>query len=406
MKIVDEIRNTPSLPRGAIARNVKELPDLIEEHEHDVRKLEKVLAKYLKNPKNLGPRPMCKPSKKDSSRNADEKVDAIDYLTNRIKKLEEKIRATRETIDKRNAMSYGFASYRSIEEAHNIAYLSRSKHPQGTSVRLAPKPNDIIWKNLPMTPKERRWQKFINNLWITLLTLLWMAPNALIAVFLTNLSNLGKVWKAFDTELNAHPSAWAAVQGILSPAITSLVYYLLPRFFRRLSMRSGDLSKTSRERHVVAKLYNFFVFNNLIVFSLFAAVWSYVAAIIKAKDSNTNVFDAIVQANLLAKVVPALCNVSPFWVTWLLQRNLGAAVDLAQLVNLAWGSILRKFGSPTPREMIELTAPPPFEYASYYNYFLFYSTITLCFGALQPIVLPVTAFYFGIDYFLKKYLLM
>jgi hypothetical protein len=56
--------------------------------------------------------------------------------------------------------------------------------------------------------------------------------------------------------------------------------------------------------------------------------------------------------------------------------------------------------------MIELTAPQAFDYASYYNYFLFYTTVTLCFGIIQPLVLPAAALYFALDVYLKKYLLL
>ena len=62
--------------------------------------------------------------------------------------------------------------------------------------------------------------------------------------------------------------------------------------------------------------------------------------------------------------------------------------------------------SPTPRQTIEWTAPPAMDYAVYYNYFLFYSTVSLCFVTVQPLVIPVTAFYFAVDYWLKKYLLL
>ena len=41
------------------------------------------------------------------------------------------------------------------------------------------------------------------------------------------------------TSLVAHPDVWAAVQGIASPAITSLVYLLLPIIFRRLSVQAA-----------------------------------------------------------------------------------------------------------------------------------------------------------------------
>lgn len=85
---------------------------------------------------------------------------------------------------------------------------------------------------------------------------------------------------------------------------------------------------------------------------------------------------------------------------------IGAAVDLSQLLTLLWRGALRRFSSPTPREMIELTAPQPFDYAGYYNYFLFYATVAICFGPFQPIMLPVAALYFWLDGFWKKYLIL
>lgn len=408
VKVVDSIKQTPSIPQSRISRNVKDLPDLIEEHEKAVRGMESVLVKYLKNPDHLpSQRPKCKTSKKDRSYTGSEKVDAIDYYTQRIKSLEFEIRQVRKSVDQRNAMAYGFASYETLEEAHSVAYAARGKRPDGTLVKLAPKPNDLIWSNMALTPKDRRWKRFVNNLWVALLTVVWIVPNAMIAMFLSNLSNLGRVWKPFQQELFRNPKTWAAVQGIAAPAITSLVYFYLPVIFRRLSIRAGDTSKASREKHVVHKLFAFFVFNNLLVFSLFAAVWSYVAAVIQQQEEGEkDVWAALQKGQILFKIITALCQVSPFWVTWLLQRNLGSAIDLSQLVNLAWGSFARKFMNPTPRQMIEWSAPPPFDYASYYNYFLFYTTIALCFGTLQPVVLPVAAFFFSLDAVLKKYLLL
>ncbi|KAG9972808.1 DUF221 family protein, partial [Aureobasidium melanogenum] len=251
VKIVTEAKDTGSNPRTAIARNVKDLPELIEEHNETVRNLESVLAKYLSNPNKLPPkRPTCSVNKSDQTYRKGQKVDAIEYLTARIKELEMQIKEVRESIDKRNAMSYGFASYESIADAHTVAFKARKKGPQKTSIRLAPRPHDLIWKNLPMTSKQRSWQTFINNLWVAVLTVVWVAPNALIAIFLSNLSNLGLVWPAFKTQLSNHSVGWAIVQGVAAPALTSLFYYFLPTIFRRLSNNAGDLSKTSRERHV------------------------------------------------------------------------------------------------------------------------------------------------------------
>lgn len=406
LRLLDNFGKSAAFPRAAIGRNVKELPDLIEEHEKAVRKLESVLAKYLKNPANIpSARPTMSPSKKYRKTNAVSKVDAIDYLTERIRELEGEIMHVRDSVDKRNPMPYGFASYEKIEDAHTVAFETKKKHPQGTTIRLAPRPNDLIWKNLPLSKNARRWKRFIVNMWISLLTVVWIVPNALIAIFLSNLNNLALVWPAFKVNLERNRSTWSAVQGIASPALMSLVYLILPIIFRRLFIRAGDTTKTSRERHVTTKLYAFFVFNNLIIFSVFSTVWAFIAAVIN-RDGKQSVWDAIRGEEFTVKMMYGLSRVSPFWLTWLLQRNLGAVVDLAQVISLGWIWICRTFMSLTPRQTIEWTAPPPFEYAVYFNYFLFYATVALSFVTLQPLVLPITAFYFAVDYWLKKYLLL
>lgn len=407
MRLTDEVNPTAALPRASVGRNVKGLPKLIKEHDETVRKLESVLAKYLKRPDQLPPnRPTMRPPRNHRGDTVDKMVDAIDYLTDQITRLEEEIRHVRASVDRRDAMPFGFASFDMIEHAHAVAYTARKKHPQGTIISLAPRPHDLIWENLPLSKSARMWKRFMNIIWVTALTVVWIAPNAMIAIFLSNLNNLGLVWPAFQTSLNANPKVWAAVQGIASPAITSLVYLILPIIFRRLAIRAGDVTKTSRERHVLHHLYAFFVFNNLIVFSLFSAAWTFVSTVIDANQHDENVWQALKEGELYSKVISALCNVSPFWVSWLLQRNLGAAIDLVQLVSLFWIWFVRTFMSQTPRQAIERTAPPSFDYASYYNYFLYYATVALCFATLQPIVLPVTAVYFGLDAMLKKYLLM
>ncbi|TWU71777.1 hypothetical protein ED733_003091 [Metarhizium rileyi] len=413
-RIIDSVAPNSSFARTVVARNVKDLPELIEAHDKTVRKLEKVLAKYLKDPQNLpAARPTCKASKKDRSFDtypSGQRLDAIDYLTQRIRDLEVQIKEVRLSVDRRSTQPYGFASYSEIPESHSIAYACRKKKPHGTTVRLAPRPTDIIWHNMHLSSATRSRRRWINNLWIAVLTFLWVAPNAMIAIFLVNLSNLGKVWKGFNTSLESHTAIWGVVQGIASPALTSLVYLVLPMIFRRLSSKAGDQTKTGRERHVLGKLYAFFIFNNLVVFSFFGVLWSFVAGVIKATEGKDGLkkdaWSAIYDSELAQNIVVGFCNNSIFWVTYLLQRQLGAAIDLAQIWPLIVAFFQKKFSSPTPRELIELTAPPPFEYANYYTYFLFYSTVTLCFGTIQPLCLLATAMYFSIDCYLKKYLLL
>ncbi|EXJ87769.1 hypothetical protein A1O1_04696 [Capronia coronata CBS 617.96] len=406
-RITDEVNPTGAAPKTTIGRNVKILPELIEEHEEVVRDLESVLAKYMKHPDRLpARRPMMKAPRKYKGPTTNGKVDSIDYLTDRIRELETKINHIRELVDTRDPMPYGFASWDEIQDAHTVAYMARSKRPQGAKIQLAPRPHELIWDNLKLSRGSRRSKRFMNAVWITVLTIVWMPINAGIAVFLSNLSNLGLVWKGFRDQLEAHHTGWAIVQGIASPAITSLVYLVLPIIFRRLQVRAGDVTKTERERHVLRNLYSFFTFNNLIVFSMFSAIWQYVTIVVQYNREGNDTWTSLREGRFFLVITTSLCQISPFWVTWLLQRNLGAAADLAQLWHLTTVWFARTFLAPTPRQNIEWTAPPAFDYASYYNYFLFYSTVALCYSTLQPIVLVVTALYFTIDAVCKKYLLM
>lgn len=409
-RIIDGVVPNASFARTAIARNVKGLPDLIEQHSSAVRKLEEVLAKYLKHPQALPEkRPTCKPSKKDRNRStypSGQRIDAIDYYTNRIKDLEVEIKAVRAAVDRRSTMPYGFASYSDISEAHSIAYSCRKQKPNGATITLAPQPSNIIWKNMSLSSSLRSRRRFANSIWISGLTLLWVAPNALIAVFLVNLSRLGQVWPSFQTTLEAHPHFWGAVQGVAAPLVTSLFYLVLPMIFRRLAIKGGDQTKTGRDRHVIAKLFAFFLFNNLFVFSLFGVIFVIVTGIVKTTEEKHDAWEAIKNQQIPKAIVNSLCSTSIFWVTYLLQRQLGATIDLAQLWPLFKSAFLRKFSSPTPRELIEMTAPPPFDYAGYYTYFLFYSAVSLCFAGIQPLVLLATALYFCVDVYLKKYLLL
>ena len=80
-------------------------------------------------------------------------------------------------------------------------------------------------------------------------------------------------------------------------------------------------------------------------------------------------------------------------------------LDLAQVFSLIYKTILKKF-NPTPRELIEWTSPLTFDYASYYNYALFYVTIAMSYATIAPLVSPFALLYFTISYGVHKYDMM
>lgn len=126
---------------------------------------------------------------------------------------------------------------------------------------LAPRPSDILWKNLGTPKSMRKTNRIIGNLLFVALTVAWTVPNALIATFVTNLYNLGAFWPAFGAELNRHTKFWAICQGFLGPIVLALFFLLLPTVMRRLTAWSGALTKSEREKSVTHKLY-FFLYDH------------------------------------------------------------------------------------------------------------------------------------------------
>ncbi|KAK9484318.1 hypothetical protein V1527DRAFT_470199 [Lipomyces starkeyi] len=404
--ILMSAKESRKVDQVSIGRNVTGLGSLVAKREKFVLKLETILAKYLKHPDNIPmSRPMCYPDRSDRNPSAG-KVDAIDYLIRRIQDMEAKIVSARKNIDSRKEMPYGFAAYPTITDAHIVARANVSNTVLG-SARLHPAPprEDILWDNIELTRPERLQKQHTGNLLFFILCVSWIVPNAFIGTFLSQISRIGVLWDAFGRYMDRHPSLFSFIQGFISPAVTSAIFLILPVIMRRMSAWQGALTKSHRERNTLHKLYIFFIFNNLFIFTIFGVAWSAVTQLIELSQSGTSlsakeIFNTL---DLGKQVSNSIIGVSSFWVMYIIRVNFGSVLDLIQVSGLIVRSFARKFLAPTPRQMIRWTAPPAFEYAAYYNWLLFYVTIALSFTTIQPLVLLVTAFYFGLDSFLKRY---
>lgn len=406
--LMSTLKVSRPIQNASVGRDVTELAKLIKKHHDSVVALEKVLAKYLKDPEHLpAVRPTMKPFK-DDVKSGRFKIDSIDYLCQRIGSLEKQIEVTRDAIDFNKVLPYGFVSYDSVLDCHTVAQATKQKRRGKLNAVLAPRPVDIIWNNIVLTRVQRTSKQFWGNFFFVLMMVGWIAPNALMGIFLSNLSRIGALWSGFDGFMYNYPVLFAILQGVLSPAVTSLIFLILPAIMRRMSQWQGKVTKHEREMNVTKKLYTFFVFNNLFVFTVFSVVWTMVAKIIEIvkEDEGLSFHEVIDQLQLAQQLSTAILTTSSFWVMYILRVNFGALLDLLQLVSLIWRGFQRRFMSPTPRELMLWTAPQHFNFAAYYNWMLFYTTIGLSFALVQPLVLPVIAFYYMLDVIFKKYSLM
>jgi len=386
-----------------IGRRVGDLPDLIEYHNETVRQFEEVLVRYLKGGKLRAKRPTVRVGGFWGM--GGKKLDAIDFYTAKLKRVEGEIEAMRTKIDLRKAENYGFASMAAVPFAHIVAFKMRNKHAKGTTISLAPNPKDIIWKNMNRTDGEIARRKTIGTLWLILVCFFNTIP-LLIISFLANLDAIRK-WVPFLEDWNkASAQTFSIVSGVLPATVSAIFSFFLPIIMRWLTRFMGALTYSRLDRAVIARYFAFLIISQLILFTLIGVIFSSVKEIILAIGDKS--FQEIV-ANLdtLPDVIHrTYINQASYWLTYFPLRGFLVIFDLAQIINLLWLSFKTRVFGRTPRDIREWTQPPEFQYAVYYSNLLFMASVGLVFAPLAPLVAIAACIVFWLGSWIYKYQLM
>ena len=390
-----------------IGRRVGVLPDLIDKHNDLVRDLEHVLAKYLKNPNQL---PAKRPTKTIGGFMGigGEKVDAIDYLTNQINRVEAAVMHQRDTIQQKQPEMYGFASLAAVPYAHAAAKVLQGKRPNGMRITLAPPPTGIIWKNLTKSRASRAKSSFLGFFMLLLLFFMNIFPLIIVSLIsnmagLTSISWLGwlKDWQ--------HKSSFtfAAVSGLGAPIIMGIASFFFPIAMRRIAKYRGVQTRYRLDRLLVGQYFGFLVVSQFLFFSLIGVVLSLVSQLVVEINHNSalNIIEKLGR-NAAYATKQQYLNQSNYWLTWLPLRGYLAVFDLAQVIKLLLVWVQKVFFGRTPRDVREYTKPPVFDYWMYYANFLFVTALAMIYAPLAPLVVVFSAVVFWANSFIYKYQLM
>lgn len=390
-----------------IGRRVGVLPDLIDKHNDLVRELEHVLAKYLKNPNQL---PAKRPTKTIGGFMGcgGEKVDAIDYLTDQINRVEAAVIHQRETIQQKQPEMYGFASLAAVPYAHAAAKVLKGKKPGGMRIALAPSPAGIIWKNLTRSRASRAKSSFFGFLLLLVLFFMNIFPLIIVSLIsnmegLTSISWLGwlKSWREKSS------FTFAAVSGIGAPLIMGIASFFFPLAMRRIAKYRGVQTRYKLDRLLVGQYFGFLVISQFLFFSLIGVLLSLISELVS--DINHRSAVAIIESlgrDAAYAAKQQYLNQSNYWLTWLPLRGYLAVFDLAQVIKLLLVWFQKVFFGRTPRDVREYTKPPVFDYWIYYANFLFMSAVAMIYAPLAPLVVVFAAIIFWACSFIYKYQLM
>ncbi|WVZ70205.1 hypothetical protein U9M48_018887 [Paspalum notatum var. saurae] len=189
------------------------------------------------------------------------KVDAIEYYTSEIERIESEEAEEREKIvkDPKSVVPAAFVSFRSRWGAAVCAQTQQTSNPTVWLTEWAPEPRDVYWDNLSIPFVSLTVRRLIVAVAFFFLNFFYVIPIA----FVQSLANLEGIEKAapFLKPLIEVPTIKSFIQGFLPGIALKIFLILLPTILMFMSKVEGLTSISSLERRSASKYYIFLFFN-------------------------------------------------------------------------------------------------------------------------------------------------
>ncbi|OAA61761.1 DUF221 domain protein [Niveomyces insectorum RCEF 264] len=323
-------------------------------------------------------------------------TDAIDYYEEKLRRLDDKIRAARRK--DYDATDLAFVTMDSVAACQMAIQAVLDPRPGELLARLAPAPSDVLWHNTYASRTERRARAWIITIFITVLSIVWLVPVASLASLLS-LCTIQKWAPDLAKTLSQHDVTKALVQTGLPTAVVSLLNVAVPYLYQYLSYRQGMLSQGDVELSIISKNFFFTFFNIFLVFTVFGTATRFWIVLRDSLKDTTYV------AYALAHEVQRL-NI--FYLNFIMLQGLG----LFPFRLLEFGAValypLNRLGATTPRARRQFTAPPTFSYGFYLPTALLVFILCLVYSVMPRgfLVLFLGFVYFALGYVTYKYQLL
>ena len=269
------------------------------------------------------------------------KVDTIYYCRKEVARLNVEIEQDQQHPEKFPLMNSAFIQFNHQVSAH-MACQSVSHHlPQQMAPRLIEiSPDDVLWDNMAI----KWWERYLRTgaVWLVIagMVIFWAIPVAFTG-FVSQFSQLAKQ-NGFHWISKIPESAASIIQGILPPALVSLLFVIVPVILKLLHNLQG-IHTGNGVQIAVQRSYFAFLFVQLF---LIVTVSSSALAIIQTINSISKNVTSIPE--VLAQNIPKAGNY--FFNYMIVQALSTSAGALAQIgVLIAW-FILRPLLDSTPRQ--------------------------------------------------------
>jgi hypothetical protein len=324
------------------------------------------------------------------------KTDAIDYYTERLRQLDDKITAARKRTFE--PADLAFVTMDSVAACQMAIQAVIDPHPGRLLTKPAPAPSDVVWKNTYASRLSRRMRSWAVTTFVVILSVVWLVPVAFLATVLS-ICTIERFFPSFKDWLTEHELARTQVQTGLPTLIISLLNIAVPYLYDYLSWHQGMLSQGDIALSTISKNFFFTFFNIFLIFTVFGAVNTIFDVLRNSLKDTTYI------AYTLAGKIEEL---SVFYTNFIMLQGLGLfPFRLLQFGSVAQYPILR-MGAKTPRDFAQMVQPPPFNYGFYLPTALLVFILCLVYSALRDgyQVLGLGLAYFSLGYFTYKYQLL
>ncbi|WFC96732.1 hypothetical protein MBRA1_003394 [Malassezia brasiliensis] len=359
-----------------VNRNLRDLPDLVEQRDKLVLKLEGAVTKLIKTAHKLVQKGKVDGAPADGAMSGDvaaryvpekkrptmrlgkvpcigEKVDTINYCRAEIQRLNGEIAAQRERAmtdyEAYPPQSSAFILFREQLGAQLAARTEASHEPYRMADRYTEAhPKDVIWSNLNMNPYEKKIRTVLFWVVTWLTVVFWFVPVAVVSVF-SQVDYLSSKVK-FLSWIEKIPNVpLGIIKGVLPVAALAVLNMLLPIWLRFLAKQSGIPTRNGVELSLMVRFSIFQLLQNFLVLAVMQAAMNNVNDF-----ANTLTPEPDISA-FVAQISAAVPRANTFFLQWVFVAGVGAAPGLfLQIVPLIMYYVKMKLLGSTPRTVWNL----------------------------------------------------
>ncbi|KAI7886180.1 DUF221-domain-containing protein [Lichtheimia hyalospora FSU 10163] len=396
-----------------IARDTKDLPDIVAEREKHVKGLEgavtnAIAASYKHHAKNKGGEEMegggssvipekLRPTHRVSPLPiglpcVGRKVDSLEYYHKEISDLNGKILAAQRAPEAYPQLSSAFIEFNQQIAAHMAAQCVIHSH----ELQMAPRflqiaPSDIIWDNMNIKSLERLIRRFISLTLTSAIVIFWIIPVGFVQA-VANIQSLTQVLPFLAVLNSLPPTAVGIIQGILPAVALAILVALVPIIFRIFSKQEGIPQKSMVDLALLDKYFFFLYVDVMLISTIVGGVVQAIGAIAQNPLSIINT---------LAESLP---KASTFFITYVMLQALNSSGQaMLQTVPLVLSYVF-PFLSKTPRDIyMQRTKCPTTSLGTLVPSHTIIFVLGIEYSTIAPLILPFVALFFLLTYFVHLY---